>query len=355
MEPVDAVLGAELASATSNTTALDRAIGELRDGERTWARTPLATRRDLLRELGDAAWREADSWVQTAARIKGLDPASPLVGEEWLSGPYALLSSASALAETMGALASGHDPLAGYAIGGGTGRADHDRGPPPRDLRPPATDRLPRFGLDAAGRQRRAGPSDRRPGPARPQVHARSRARAGRGEHHLDRAARRPLPAVRREPGRDAEAQPGARSPPAGPRPNLRAIHPPRPRPHRHRRRARGHIPRRASGHRRRAHDRKRRHPRHDRVRPRRRRSRTQGSVRAAARQADHERARRRIARHRRSRTLVRQRPSLPSRARRDDETPQRRPQLHRRANPAPPRRLAAEAPIPRTASPCHR
>ena len=121
MEPVDAVLGAELASATSNTTALDRAIGELRDGERTWAHTPLAIRRDLLCELVDAAWREADSWVQTAARIKGLDPASPLVGEEWLSGPYALLSSASALAETMGALASGHDPLAGYTIGGAPG------------------------------------------------------------------------------------------------------------------------------------------------------------------------------------------------------------------------------------------
>ena len=121
MEPVDAVLGAELASATSNTTALDRAIGELRDGERTWAHTPLATRRDLLCELVDAAWREADSWVQTAARIKGLDPASPLVGEEWISGPYALLSSVSALAETMGALASGHNPLAGYAIGGAPG------------------------------------------------------------------------------------------------------------------------------------------------------------------------------------------------------------------------------------------
>ena len=35
MEPVHVVLGAGLASATGNTTALDRAIGELRDGERT--------------------------------------------------------------------------------------------------------------------------------------------------------------------------------------------------------------------------------------------------------------------------------------------------------------------------------
>lgn len=121
MESVDAVLGAGLASTAGNTTALDRAIGELRDGERAWARTPLAVRRELLLELGDAAWREADSWVQIAARIKGLDPASPLIGEEWLSGPYALLSSVSALAETVGVLASGNDPLAGYAIGAAPG------------------------------------------------------------------------------------------------------------------------------------------------------------------------------------------------------------------------------------------
>jgi hypothetical protein len=51
------------------------------------------------------------------ARVKRLDPAPPLFGGEWISGPYALLSSVSALAETMGALASGNDPLAGYAIG----------------------------------------------------------------------------------------------------------------------------------------------------------------------------------------------------------------------------------------------
>ena len=102
---------------TGATDTLDRAIGELRDGERAWARTPLAARRDLLLELGEAASREAERWVEEACRVKGLDPASPLVGEEWISGPYALLSSVSALAGTLGALASGADPLAGYGIG----------------------------------------------------------------------------------------------------------------------------------------------------------------------------------------------------------------------------------------------
>jgi acyl-CoA reductase-like NAD-dependent aldehyde dehydrogenase len=121
MEPVEAVVGAGLASTPAITTALDRAIAELRDGERAWGRTPPGARRELLLEIGDSAWREARSWVEIAARIKGLDPASPLVGEEWIRGPYALLSSVSALAETVGALASGNDPLAGYVISAAPG------------------------------------------------------------------------------------------------------------------------------------------------------------------------------------------------------------------------------------------
>jgi aldehyde dehydrogenase (NAD(P)+) len=96
---------------------LDRAISELRGGERAWGRTPLAGRRQLLLELGEAASLEAGRWVEQACRIKGLDPSSPLVGEEWITGPYALLSSVSALAGTLGALASGTSPLAGYRIG----------------------------------------------------------------------------------------------------------------------------------------------------------------------------------------------------------------------------------------------
>lgn len=96
---------------------LDRSIGELRSGERAWARTPLAARRQLLLELGEAAAREAGRWVEEACRIKGLDPASPLVGEEWISGPYALLSSLSALGETLDSLGAGAGPLAGYRMG----------------------------------------------------------------------------------------------------------------------------------------------------------------------------------------------------------------------------------------------
>ena len=67
------------------------------------------------------AWEAADAnaaeWVRIAARIKQLDPASPLVGEEWVSGPYALIGYAQALQETLKRLADGAPVLAGYDVG----------------------------------------------------------------------------------------------------------------------------------------------------------------------------------------------------------------------------------------------
>ena len=102
---------------TGAIETLDRAVGELREGERAWARTPLAARRELLLELGEAASREAGRWVEEACRVKGLEASSPLVGEEWITGPWALLSSVGALAGTLDALASGTSPAAGYKTG----------------------------------------------------------------------------------------------------------------------------------------------------------------------------------------------------------------------------------------------
>src|SRR5262249_15777720 len=50
------------------------------------------------------------------SRIKRLDPASPLMGEEWLSGPYPVITAAAALAETLKALELGRSPADGFRI-----------------------------------------------------------------------------------------------------------------------------------------------------------------------------------------------------------------------------------------------
>ncbi|WP_225636556.1 aldehyde dehydrogenase family protein [Streptomyces solaniscabiei] len=101
---------------TTTATDLDTLVGRLTEGERAWARTNLRERRRLLLDVATATAAAADAWVRTAAGIKQLNPASPLVGEEWMSGPYALLTYLQALQETLRHLAEGTDVLAGTRI-----------------------------------------------------------------------------------------------------------------------------------------------------------------------------------------------------------------------------------------------
>lgn len=96
--------------------ALTGLLEELDRGAARWAVTPLAERAALLRRTHTAVAEHAADWATTAARIKGLDADSPLVGEEWLSGPYAVLTSLARLARTLDVLAEGHSPLRGLGF-----------------------------------------------------------------------------------------------------------------------------------------------------------------------------------------------------------------------------------------------
>ena len=102
---------AGLNSAGVDSAGLDRAIAELAQGSDRWAATTLPARADLLARTAASVGAEAERWVAAAARAKGLEPASPLIGEEWLSGPYGVLTSLSALERTVRAVADGRSPL----------------------------------------------------------------------------------------------------------------------------------------------------------------------------------------------------------------------------------------------------
>lgn len=95
----------------------DAAVAELGGGQRRWAATPAAERAALLRRVQRSVAGEAGTWVRTASRIKQLPPDSPLVGEEWISGPYPVLTSLDALARTLSAIAAGRGPLDGVRLG----------------------------------------------------------------------------------------------------------------------------------------------------------------------------------------------------------------------------------------------
>jgi len=92
---------------------IDQALDELVAGERAWAEQSLTDRRDLLDQVRHRTAEYGPAWIEAATAIKGLDADSPLVGEEWISGPYALAVAAGALAESLAKLADGKSPLDG--------------------------------------------------------------------------------------------------------------------------------------------------------------------------------------------------------------------------------------------------
>jgi aldehyde dehydrogenase (NAD(P)+) len=95
---------------------VDRAVEDLGRGETAWARCDLAERRTLLERVHAAVGREAAEWARTAARYKGLADDSPLVGEEWISGPYAVLVALATLTRSVRALEAGGSPIDGLSV-----------------------------------------------------------------------------------------------------------------------------------------------------------------------------------------------------------------------------------------------
>jgi aldehyde dehydrogenase (NAD(P)+) len=106
---------------TSDAVAVDRALAELVEGAQTWAATPLSRRRQLLEQVRKLAVEHASEWICAAAGIKGLPADSPLLGEEWLSGPYAVALNTAALANSLAKLEAGDSPLQGVEFGSAPG------------------------------------------------------------------------------------------------------------------------------------------------------------------------------------------------------------------------------------------
>lgn len=96
---------------------LDAAITELAAGESRWAGLGIPQRIDLLKQLRSSVAAEAERWVEAAGLAKHLDPDSPYMGEEWISGPYSVLSGLNLLGHSLTAIASGDSPIADAKLG----------------------------------------------------------------------------------------------------------------------------------------------------------------------------------------------------------------------------------------------
>jgi len=95
-----------------DTTALDANVASLRAAAGEWAATPLAGKRRLLEAVRAATAAAADDWVRVCCQGKGIATGTPAAGEEWMSGPYAVLSGVAALIRLLKGLEAGADPLA---------------------------------------------------------------------------------------------------------------------------------------------------------------------------------------------------------------------------------------------------
>ena len=84
--------------------AYDRDLAALDAAKHEWARTSVADRIALLQAVKDNLMRVAEDWALAAGKAKGIPDGSPLVGEEWISGPYAVMSACNGLIETLSKL-----------------------------------------------------------------------------------------------------------------------------------------------------------------------------------------------------------------------------------------------------------
>lgn len=70
---------------------LDRALELLQHRKDAWARLPVGTKIEYLLSIRDHTRKEAERWVDAAVAAKSIPADSPLAGEEWISGPWAVL------------------------------------------------------------------------------------------------------------------------------------------------------------------------------------------------------------------------------------------------------------------------
>jgi len=80
-----------VANARTGRETWDAALDRVSSRKQAWTEVPIARRIAYLRSAADGILRVAPAWVEEACRNRGVDPGSPLAGEEWIAGPAVTL------------------------------------------------------------------------------------------------------------------------------------------------------------------------------------------------------------------------------------------------------------------------
>lgn len=90
---------------------LEGALAILQAHKSQWAGLPVRDKLTYLRRLREKSDQKAEQWVSASVFAKRIPARSNLVGEEWTSGPWAMLHTLNGLVRTLEALAEGKSPL----------------------------------------------------------------------------------------------------------------------------------------------------------------------------------------------------------------------------------------------------
>ena len=96
-----------------NNSDLDKAINILNTNKDNWVNLPISEKIPLFKSLSSKTSSVARDWVDAAVKAKSINVNSPLSGEEWTSGPWALIYGAESMVGTLTALDNGKNPPIG--------------------------------------------------------------------------------------------------------------------------------------------------------------------------------------------------------------------------------------------------
>ncbi|NTX11400.1 aldehyde dehydrogenase [Myxococcus sp. CA056] len=83
------------------TGTLETIIQRVKAGSRAWVKLGIPERLSLLEDLSRGYMAIAEPSVRAACEAKGIDPNSPLAGEEWLAGPMVVVRNLRLLAASL--------------------------------------------------------------------------------------------------------------------------------------------------------------------------------------------------------------------------------------------------------------
>lgn len=85
---------------------IDDDLQLLQERKCAWARLPVGTKIEYLLAVRRAVAANARAWVDAAVRAKGIPPGDPITGEEWISGPWAVLYAINRYVRTLREIAA---------------------------------------------------------------------------------------------------------------------------------------------------------------------------------------------------------------------------------------------------------